>query len=237
MTSFIKDVIAANVEVRRRLENRHASLFEMQQVGEGGDISSLADIEAEAIFATYLSSYGMIYSEESGYIGDGEKRIVIDPLDGSSNFFSSIPYYGTSVSIGVQEKIEVAIVCNLANGDLFVKSEGRLQQGRLGCDQFQNVTPNRYAKAGIFEKAYSSRIYASKLQQHNIKYRNMGALALSLAYAHNVGFVLYEGNVREFDVSAGFYMCEELYRYEDENGFLIAKDKETFDRILEIILL
>lgn len=121
MTEFIKACIQANEEISEALKNGFdASWFEKTEVGAGGDISSKLDLFAEAIFVKYLSTFGHIESEESGLIGEGEEKIIIDPIDGSSNALSLFPFYGTSVAkVNAAGMLDEAIVCNLANGDIF----------------------------------------------------------------------------------------------------------------------
>ena len=235
MKTFIAAVVAANQEIASLLKKRDASLFEMLEVGVGGDVSSRADIEAERIFVEHLRSFGKINSEESGVIGEGDDEIIIDPLDGSSNYFSNLPYYGTSVSLSRGDKVRCAIICNIENGDVFIKDEKSFTKVSLFHDNQQPVEKNPHAVLGIFERAYQSVSITGRLRNAGIKYRSMGAMALSLAYAHDVDFVLYEGDVRIYDVSAGFYMCEDLHTMFGENYFFIAKDKETYDKILKIL--
>jgi len=73
------------------------------------------------------------------------------------------------------------------------------------------------------------------MRRYGIKYRSPGAFALSLAYAHDVDFVLYEGKMREYDIAAGLYMCEDLYVEKREDLLLVSQNKEIFDKILQFI--
>jgi len=134
MTDFIKACIQANEEISLALKDGfNASWFEKTEVGAGGDVSSRLDLLAEKIFVKHLSSFGQIQSEESGIIGEGESQIIIDPIDGSSNALSLFPFYGTSVAkVNAEGILDTAIVCNLANADIFLKSPSmEVQQGKL----------------------------------------------------------------------------------------------------------
>jgi myo-inositol-1(or 4)-monophosphatase len=64
----------------------------------------------------------------------------------------------------------------------------------------------------------------------------MGAVALSLAYAHDVSFVIFEGKPREFDVCGGKFMCSELFIYESDTILIVSKDKDVFERLFSIFL-
>ena len=95
MTLFIQACINANEEISSAIKDGFdTSWFEKTEVGAGGDVSSKLDLFAEAVFVKHLGSFGQIESEESGIIGEGESKIIIDPIDGSSNALSLFPFYG-----------------------------------------------------------------------------------------------------------------------------------------------
>ncbi len=194
------------------------------------------DIMAENIFVKYLSKFGEIFSEESGLIGQGDYRIILDPIDGSDNFLSQIPYFGSSVALEKEGEVLAGIICNFANGDVFIKSDRYFKVGKLDKKDFSDVVNNPCSAVGIFERAYRSTNYAKKLYDAEIKYRIPGASALSFAYAHRVEFVIFEGNIRAFDSKAGLFMCENLYKYEYNDLTLICKDLKQFQYLKNILL-
>ena len=191
---------------------------------------------AEKIFIDHLHAFGKIDSEESGMIGEGDYHIILDPLDGSDNFLSQMPYYGTSVALEKDGKVVVGVVCNLANGDLFIKSEKSFKVQNFANKKEEDVTINPCATVGIFERGYRSKQYAKKLFDAQIKYRIPGAVALSFAYAHQVAFVLFEGQLRDYDAKAGLFMCENLYKYQYNDLLLICKDLKQFEFLKNILL-
>lgn len=236
---FIETVIVANQEIYALLQNEGLNGYHHQSfdIGAGGDKSSGIDLEAEKIFLKHLSDFGTIISEESGLFPHQNKNveIIIDPIDGSDNLLSHLPYYGTSVAYKENGTCKVAIIVNLANGDIFIKDEERFEKGNLSTTIFSPVTCNNFAKVGIFERSYCSKTVGNALLEAAIKYRSPGAFALSLAYAHEVSFVIYEGVMRLYDVEAGFFMCADLHTFYRDDIFLVSKDKETFDKIIEFL--
>ena len=68
-----------------------------------------------------------------------------------------------------------------------------------------------------------------------IKFRSPGAVALSLCDAKNYDFVLFAGNIREFDILASIYICNELFLYKTDKFVLMSENKEKFYQIKEII--
>jgi len=237
MNSFFQVVIAANLEIIELLENNSGDEFHQSiSLGAGGDISSKIDLLAEEIFLKYLSKFGNIYSEECGFVDNNKSdEIVIDPIDGSDNFASNLPYYGTSVALKRDGKYIAAVVVNLANGEIFIKDDSRFERADIKKLDFKKVIKNRYSKLGLFERTYCSKGTPEKMRRYGVKYRSPGAFALSLAYAHDVDFVLYEGKMREYDIAAGLYMCEDLHVEKREDLLLVSQNKEIFDKILQFI--
>jgi len=233
----VRAALKANKELYQTIQSGfNETLCEKFDVGAGGDVSSGIDILAEELFVQYLSPFGTIYSEESGIIGEGEHRIILDPLDGSDNFLSRIPYYGSSVALEIRGEVVAGIICNLVNGEVFVKTNKHFQVANIEKQHFSDVSKNICSAVGIFERAYRSTSAAKKLFSAEIKYRIPGASALSFAYASYVDFVIFEGELREYDSKAGLYMCENLYKYEYNGLLLICKDVKQFNYLKNILL-
>ena len=237
MTPFIKACIQANEEISSALKDGFdASWFDKTEVGAGGDVSSKLDLFAEAIFVKHLGAFGHIESEESGIIGEGEEKIIIDPIDGS-NALSLFPYYGTSVAkINAEGILDAAVVCNLANGDIFLKtSTTKVQQGKLFSNTFHTPHTSGNGEIGLFEKAYANPVLVASLDQEKLKFRSPGAIALSLAYAHSVNYVLFMGEFRIYDFAAGLALCEGLEVIVEADYVIVSKDKNIAVQIEALI--
>jgi len=237
----IKDFIDAVILANRRIYDLLKAGFKdhycvAKGIGSGGDESKEIDLIAERIFIEELGDFGKINSEESGKVGEGDGVIWIDPLDGSDNFISQIPYYGSSVAFEDNGSLKCGIVCNFANGDIFLKDKKSFKTAKLNDLNFLDVKKNQNSSVGIFERAYRSKIYAKKLSDALIKYRTPGAMALSLAYAHYVDFLILEDELREYDIKAGMWMCEDLYKYQYNDLTLICKDEKKFEFYKNILL-
>lgn len=236
--SFINAVIHALLEVRDTLKNSHdPDLFDSFGKGEGGDISSGFDLKAEAIFFKHLSPFGALFSEESGWMAPRNTfNIILDPIDGSDNFASFFPYYGVSVAREQLGKTIEGVVCNLANGDVFVRTLSDYYRTTLDTPNLHHpITINLTPKIGLFEKGHEHPYLGEKLMGNHLKYRSPGALALSLAYAPLVKYVLFLGTMRSFDIQAGLYLSQHLYGISSERYILISSSKEVFDRIRIIV--
>lgn len=232
---FISDSIKANEEILELINYVKPEYYDYLNIGVGGDRSLRVDLLAENIFIKYLSSYGEILSEESGKIGSGDKKIILDPIDGSGNFFSHIPYYGTSIALVDKfGDVEIGIITNLISRDIFIKTKNSFKRGKLGFNYFSEVKISN-SNIGIFEKSYCNPEIVTKLNTMNLKFRTPGALALSLANAHYVDFVIFVGSIRDFDIKAGLFMCENLYNYISDNLILVSKDEMIFNKLKDIL--
>jgi len=238
VTDFIRACIRANEEIAQALkEGFDASWFEKTVVGAGGDVSSKLDLMAEAIFVKHLGGFGQIESEESGVIGEGESQIIIDPIDGSSNALSLFPFYGTSVAkVNAEGILDAAIVCNLANSDIFFTTTAQgVQQGKLFTTHFHTPHTAPHAEVGLFEKAYANPTLVALLDQEKLKFRAPGAIALSLAYARSVNYVLFMGTFRIYDFAAGLALCEGLEVIVEEDYVIVSKEKAIAQKIEKLI--
>lgn len=234
--SFVLKAIEANREIYELIKCRDESFFSYYCLGAGGDRSLGVDLRAEEIFFKHLGEYGYFYSEESGVVGEGECKIVLDPIDGSDNFSTFFPYYGTSVArFSSDGKPMEAVICNLANQDIFIKTDEFFKQGKLFGEEFFYVCKNQNSKVGIVERAYLNPRVSYALADECVRFRSPGAMALSLAYSFESEFLLFMGKAREFDVAAGLYMTEELYSEVNDAYLLVSKEQDTFNKIKKIV--
>lgn len=237
--SFTNAVIEANKELYEYI-NTHmdsSDLNESLTIGYGGDKTLNIDIIAENIFIKHLEIYGDIFSEEAGLLSSNSNiKIIIDPLDGSHNFLSSLPYYGTSVALKVDDEIKAGYVVNLINHTMIYKVNG---EKRKQIDILNNMNipflEIEKPQIGIFERAYSYPKISKKLKDKKIKFRSPGAVALSLSSARNYNFVLFAGSIREFDIAASLYISSDLFIHQEANFLIIAKNLYYFTLVKEII--
>lgn len=239
MNRFIQQTLIAAKETTKALSSRAPNLYERLSVGAGGDRSLRADLLSEEIFATHLRPFGSLHSEESGFIeGEGSDLIYLDPLDGSDNFASGIPYFGASIALcDSTGTTKAAVVVNFCSGEAFIRGEKETLAGNLDAplSSFTPPAPPPAPSAGIFEGAYRHHSLAQRLNQKHFKFRSPGAVALSMAYASRASFLLCNGKSRDYDTKAGLFLCSDLHIYHDKHWWLISRDKATFDSLLELI--
>jgi myo-inositol-1(or 4)-monophosphatase len=189
--------------------------------GAAGDKTLLADLKAEEeLSRALLRIEGVkLLSEESGNLGDPLSRtlLVIDPLDGSSNFERGLPFYCTSVAL-VEGRglmgVRLAMVRNLVNGDVYYAAKGggaskngrrisTAKEGKLGksvLDADLSGTPGATIAGLIPLLAGFKRVV------------HYGANALEmclLAEGKIDAFVDVRGRMRVTDIAGGYLIARE----------------------------
>lgn len=187
-------------------------------VGAAGDKTYQIDKKAEEIIISGLESSGeslTIVSEECGIkdIKGGGRKVLIDPIDGSKNAISGIPFYCASIAIADGDTIGNAVtayVVNLINGDEFWAEKGRgvfLNGKRISTqkdDEFYLI-------------AYEAQVPGKDIPRiipllsKSRKTRCLGATALDLAYlAYGAISVFVTPSLsRSFDFAGGYLLVKE----------------------------
>lgn len=125
---------------------------------DGTPTKHVDDLAERAILALLPEAPGLdLLSEEAGFVDRGGDRVLVaDPIDGTTNAARGIPFYCVSLAIGTKNlsDVEFGIVQNLATGDRFeaTRGEGATLNGRplrvrpLGDDM---VVATGSARAGL----------------------------------------------------------------------------------------
>lgn len=258
LTAFIDAATAAVQEICScLLTTPKEVLHKRYSQGAGGDVSIGADLLCESIFYAHLASFGILDTEESGLIESPQSFlhnpflpkvpilpkerniIIIDPLDGSDNFCSSIPYYGASLAYTeANGEILAALVANYCTGEIFFR-DSDYNNGAAFVLRGDVLLPytqtESVPKAGIFESAFKHGKLATILHKNGFKSRSLGALAVSLAYTRMVSFVVYKGRLRKYDIQAGLFLCHDALVYRDKQILLLSYNRDIFDQVYELL--
>ncbi|HHS6912400.1 TPA: inositol monophosphatase family protein [Campylobacter jejuni] len=237
MKEFLDACLNANLQIHKYLNNIPQNDLKLcSKLGYDENQGYELDLKCEQIFIKYLSCFGQIFSEESGLIGKASpKQMILDPLDGSSNFVSKIPFYGTSIALMEKDQAKSAFVCNLVSQEIFAFNNKQAFKSNLSDPKYSPLTPNLFSKIGIVEKISLYPELLDFLTKNQLKFRSLGATALSLAYASYFSFVLILGKTRIFDTTAALAIHQNLYIEKNENFLLLSQDKKIFDIILEFL--
>jgi myo-inositol-1(or 4)-monophosphatase len=185
--------------------------------GEGGDETTAIDAEAEKVILERLKAIegATIVSEEVGEIrGDGNLRIVVDPIDGSLNAKRGIPFFSLSIAIAEGETMDdvvFAFVHDFGSGEEWTAERGAgawLNGGDLGPTK-----PREEIEILSFEATLTSSVAEKAAAMVGLAYRLriMGSLALSLCHlaAGRVDAVCSLKGARAVDIAAAQLLVRE----------------------------
>ena len=96
------------------------------------------------------------FGEEYGSAGDGPRRWVVDPIDGTKNFVRGVPVWATLIALLVDGEPTLGVVSAPALGQRWWASVGA---GAFGSDS--SGVPRRLQVSGVADLADASLSYAS----------------------------------------------------------------------------
>ena len=201
--SFLKD----------NFNNSHSKILD-----EGRDIKLSIDCESEDLILKILKSETnlAILSEESGKTDDLKgKYWIVDPLDGTSNYFRKIPICAVSIALMENDIPLLGVIYDFMNEDLYFAAKS---YGSFCNDQkisVSNVTDIKKgtimtgipAKSNYSDEEFSMII---SLFQSWKKVRMIGSAAVANLYVADGRADCYEEkDTFIWDVAAGAIIVEE----------------------------
>ena len=193
-----------------------------------GDFVTSADLKVEQSILETLKYYypdANYLTEESGHIkGDGE-TIIIDPIDGTSNFIHGIPHVAIVIAKMINNEITDGVVYNPILNEFYWASLGKgswCNNKRLRVSKRHELT-NCLVGTGI---PFSDRVYdkfyneLDNLAKKTAGIRRLGSAALDLAYVSSGkidGF--WERDLNLWDICSGILLVKEAGgRISEPNG-------------------
>ena len=183
-----------------------------------GDFVTNADLKSEKILLETLQYYypeSTYILEEKGRIDGNDEVIVIDPIDGTTNFIHGIPLIGIVVSKIIENEITDGVIFNPIMNDFFWASKGK--------GAWCNNKRLRVSKREALEECvvgtgipHANKIYEKYLNEINQVSKNcsgirrMGSDAIDLAYVDSGKLdAFWERNLNLWDVSSGVLLVKE----------------------------
>lgn len=180
--------------------------------------------EADRLSETYIlniirSSFPehRIISEEAGSNRMHSRYCwYIDPLDGTVNYSHGIPIYSVSIAFAVDEKVELAAICDPAKQELFSAARGRgafLNGSPVALAPTQELIHSLLVTGFPYDMATTTEDNLGNygnLAKKSQGVRRLGSAALDCCYVSCGRFDGYwELDVQPWDVAAGTLLVEE----------------------------
>lgn len=253
-------MIKAAEKASRDLIRDFGEVEQLQVSQKGpGDFVSAADRKAEKTIFEELKyarpNFGFLMEESGEVAGTGKdenKRFIIDPLDGTTNFLHGIPHWAISIALEVDGEVTVGLVYDPIKDEMFTaeKNNGAfMRRKRLrvsGRRDMMNATiacgaPRRaVAKQDQFIQEYKAVLSIAP------GVRRFGAAALDLAYVAAGRFDgFWERDLKAWDVAAGILIVKEAggfakdidkdQRNPIDTGNIVAGNGDIFTELRKVI--
>ncbi|MDB4491765.1 inositol monophosphatase [bacterium] len=184
-----------------------------------------------------------LYGEE-GLAGnqDSPWQWIVDPIDGTVNYFYGLPHYCVSIALRHEGVTQVGVIYDPSTQELWTSERG---QGAFLNGRKISVSDRSVLKEAVITVGFSKTAAAmqeglgrfSELASQVRKIRIMGSAALGLAYIATGRLDAYiEGFISLWDIAAGVLLIEEaggqvtlanLDNSEDKFSITASNDKLT----------
>ena len=200
---------------------------ELRIGADGTPTKRIDEIAEQAILRELDGVPGLDFlSEEAGFLQRGGERVlVVDPVDGTTNAVRGIPFYCVSLAIGRKRlsDVESGLVMNLCTGDVFeaTKGGGARLNGRP-------IRTKVSAKSRVFA---TSSLWPDEVPQPRGILRSFGASALEMclvAQGAIDGYHYSKPILRVIDVAASTLIIREA------GGVVLDKEGADLDLPLSL---
>ena len=185
---------------------------------EAHDIKLEIDVESQDLITKILLGKfpsHALYGEE-GIVGDqsAEYQWVVDPIDGTVNYFYRIPHFCISIALRRNEEIIVGVIYDPMRDEMWSVRKG--EAPTLNGEAFRVSERTKLSEAVLsvgLSKTSATIDGAMPLlldMVHRVrKCRLMGSAALDMAYVACGRFDAYiEGGISLWDIAAGVLLVE-----------------------------
>src|SRR3989338_4905238 len=213
-------------------------------------VDLLSDKKIKGIISKKYPNHNFL-TEESGFTDKGsEYTWIIDPIDGTTNFTSKIPYFAVSIGLARNNEVIMGIVYNPCTKEVFFAERGK---GAFMNNKRINVSNKNKMKDAMLAFAIPSSIKTSqktfvllsKIFGSVRGMRNPGSAALNMCYVAAGKFDLFLSlSLNSWDAAAGFLIVEEAggkvtslknKRWAIDDKTCIATNKKLHEKFIKIL--
>ena len=195
--------------------------FSAETKSHSTDFVTEADKKAEELIIKLIKEKypdHTVLSEEAGLL-EGKDDVVwyVDPIDGTNNFMSGIPFFCVSIGVEVKGRLECGALNVPAMNEMFYGSRGRgafLNGKRIKVSEESDLRKGMFLlgqKSNMPEDVRASAInFQRKLSDKVGFLRNFGSSAFDFALvAKGAASGFIEVGAHMWDISAGVFLVEE----------------------------
>jgi len=222
------------------------------------DLVTQYDVEVEKILFSELSfmlpEYTFMAEETASARPENKKAVIIDPIDGTTNFVHGFPF--CCISVGVYNGLEglYGVVYNPVTGEMF--------KAEKGCGAYLNNEKIFVSQKNTLEESLIATGFPYSIVEQNPEkilavlrsvleqtrgIRRAGSAALDLCYtAKGVFDAYYEFNLKPWDIAGGSIIALESgavlssgsknHPVNIYENFILASSPGIFGKLFEIVL-
>ncbi len=229
---LINVMVRAAERAGRQLVRDFGEVEQLQVSRKGpADFVSQADLKAEKTLTVELAkarpAFGFLMEESGTKQGDDpDRRWIVDPLDGTTNFLHGLPHWAISIAMEEKNEIVAGVIFNPITNEMFRAEKG---QGAFLNDKRLRVSSRRSLSQAVLATGmpflghgdvpkFEAELHRLMPQVSGI--RRFGSAALDLAFLAAGRFDGYwEASLNAWDVAAGVLMVREAGGFATEmNG-------------------
>jgi myo-inositol-1(or 4)-monophosphatase len=196
---------------------RHSTHYDISSKGIR-DFVTQVDIDIETIIINQVASqfpdHGIL-GEETGQKGESSYKWIIDPIDGTLNFATDIPFFAISIGILKDEEFLLGAIFDPIHDELFFsqnKGGAWVNKHRVSVSKSSTLITSSLGLDLSYEvdKALENISLMHHLMPHIRTQRVLGSAALGLAYV-GCGRLdgYYHNQVMPWDAAAGTLFVNE----------------------------
>ncbi|ALJ56730.1 Inositol-1-monophosphatase [Candidatus Xiphinematobacter sp. Idaho Grape] len=185
---------------------------------EAHDIKLELDRRSQKLIEEILLGYHpdhTIYGEEGIVEGSSAYQWIVDPIDGTSNFFWGIPHFSISIALRYRGQVLVGVIYDPIRNELWAVEQGATPTLN-GVQIFvsrRKTLADAVISVGIsksLESIQSGLTLFQRMVRVVNKCRIMGSAALDMAYVACGRLDVYiESQINLWDIAAGMALVEE----------------------------
>lgn len=230
----------AATEAGRILKELYGNVSSVSKKGKI-DLVTEADLASEKAVIDAISRDfpdDMILAEESGKTGEKSGRLwIVDPLDGTTNFAHSFPFFGVSIALQAENEIIAGVVYNPVLDEFFEAEKGKgafLNKKSIRVSDKVNLRDSLIGTGfpyDVYEDPGPTLSYLKKVIVKAQGIRRAGAAAVDLCYVaagRLDGF--WEQGLKPWDTAAGTIVLQEA------GGILSDYEGNPYNPFMDTVL-
>ncbi|MDP1852927.1 MAG: inositol monophosphatase family protein [Candidatus Omnitrophota bacterium] len=253
---FLKIAILAAKEAGKIHKKYFNTKFKVKTKSSSFDLVTAADIEAEktavSVIKKYFPDHNFLAEENKYKKTASEYMWVIDPLDGTNNFYSGLPIFCSSIAILKNNEPIVGAIYDVTRDELFYAEKGKgayLNGKKIHVSRISDLKQSLFITGFYYDRGKEMDENLKKIRQFLIRriigIRRLGSAALDLCYVaagRACGF--WEFKLSPWDFAAGILIVNEAggkvtdrygKKVKMEKSFIAASNGKIHNKMLKIL--